>query len=140
MSGAPIAALIAAGAFVLLVVLLAIPILKLGRTLDEATLTLRRAREDVGPILTSVQSTMQQVNAELERVDGIAANAQSVSSNAAALSSVVASTLGGPLVKIAAMSFGIRQAASNRRKAAEERANGPARRPGRRHSRSGGGS
>ena len=38
MSGGEIAALIAAGAFVLLVLLLAVPLFKLGHTLDEATL------------------------------------------------------------------------------------------------------
>jgi hypothetical protein len=37
----PITALIAAGAFVLLVLLLAIPLVKPGRTLDEATLAIR---------------------------------------------------------------------------------------------------
>ena len=45
MSAGEIAGLIAAGALVLLVVLVAIPLLKLGRTLDETTLTIRQARE-----------------------------------------------------------------------------------------------
>ena len=45
MSAGEIAGLIAAGALVLLVVLLAVPLLKLGRTLDETTLTIRQARE-----------------------------------------------------------------------------------------------
>ena len=45
MSGGEIAGLIAAGAFVLLVVLIAVPLLKLGRTLDETTLTIRQVRE-----------------------------------------------------------------------------------------------
>ena len=44
MSAGEWAGLIAALALVLLVVLLAVPILKLGRTLDEATLTIRQAR------------------------------------------------------------------------------------------------
>lgn len=116
MSGGEIAALIAAVAFVLLVGLLAVPILKLGRTLDEATLAIRTAHQNAGPILKDAQTTLTQVNSELEKVGGITDNAQSVSSNAAALTSLFASTVGGPVVRIAAFSYGIRHAASNRRK------------------------
>ncbi|HVX45299.1 MAG TPA: DUF948 domain-containing protein [Mycobacteriales bacterium] len=116
MSAGEIAAIIAACAFVLLVGLLAVPILKLGRTLDEATLAIRKAHEGAGPILTNAVTTVEQVNSQLERMDGITANAQSVSSNAAALTSLFASTVGGPLVRVAAFSHGIRKAATNRRK------------------------
>jgi uncharacterized protein YoxC len=120
-SGGQIAALIAAGAFVLLVGLLAVPLLKLGRTLDEATLAIRKAHEDAGPILINAQTTVERVNSQLERVDGITANAQSVTSNTAALTSLFASTVSGPVVKVAAFSYGIRKAAGNRRKAALEK-------------------
>ena len=51
-----IAGLIAAGAFVLLVLLLAIPLLKLGKTLDEATLTIRQTHEAAAPLLGGAQS------------------------------------------------------------------------------------
>ena len=50
-----IAALVAAGAFVVLVILLAIPLLKLGRTLDEATIALRKAHEGSAPLLDCLQ-------------------------------------------------------------------------------------
>ena len=122
MSGGEIAALIAAGAFVLLVLLLAVPILKLGRTLDETTLAVRKAHEGAQPLLLNAQTTMEQVNKELERVEGITQNAQAVTSNAAALSSVFATTLGGPAIKVAAFSYGIRRAAQNRRRVEAERA------------------
>ena len=116
MSGGEIAALIAAVAFVLLVGLLAVPILKLGRTLDEATLAIRKAHEGAQPILTNANETVSQVNSQLARVEGITANAQSMSSNAAALTSLVATTLGSPVVKVAAFSYGVRQAAAKRRR------------------------
>ena len=122
MSGGEIAALIAAVAFVLLVGLLAVPILKLGRTLDEATLAIRKAHEGAQPLLVGAATTVDQVNKELQRVDGITQNAQAVSSNAAALSSVFATTLGGPVVKVAAFSYGVRKAAQSRRRAEAERA------------------
>jgi uncharacterized protein YoxC len=109
------AGLIAAIAFALLVVLLAIPLLKLGRTLDETTLTVRQAREQTGPILTQASTTVAHVNSNLERVDGITDNAANVSSNVAALTSVVAATLGSPLIKVAAFSYGVRSATKKRR-------------------------
>jgi hypothetical protein len=113
--------LVAAIAFVLLVLLLAVPILKLGRTLDEATLAIRKAHEGAGPILVNAANTVEAVNNQLERVDDITVNAQSVSSNAAALTSLFASTVGGPVVKVAAFSHGIRTAAKKRRVAEVER-------------------
>lgn len=117
MSGGQIAAIIAAVAFVFLVGFLAVPILKLGRTLDEATLAIRKAHEGAGPILSNAVTTVEQVNSELSRVAGITANAQAVSSNAAALASLFATTVGGPVVKVAAFSYGVRRAAAQRRKA-----------------------
>ena len=115
MSAGEWAGLVAAIAFALLVVLLAVPLLKLGRTLDETTLTVRQAREQTGPILTQASTTVAHVNSNLERVDGITDNAANVSSNVAALTSVVAATLGSPLIKVAAFSYGVRSATKKRR-------------------------
>jgi uncharacterized protein YoxC len=121
-SGGAIAALIAAGAFVLLVLLLAIPLLKLGRTLDEATLAIRKTHEGAAPLLIDAQGTLGQVNAQLVHVEGIAKNVNSMTTNVAALTSVVSSTLGGPLIKAAAFSYGVRRTVSDRRDADAVRA------------------
>ena len=115
MSAGEWAGLIAALALVALVLLLAIPLLKLGRTLDETTLTIRQAREQATPILAQAQTTVAHVNSNLERVEDISGNAANVSSNVAALSSVVGATLGSPLIKVAAFSYGVRSAARKRR-------------------------
>ena len=117
MSGGAIAALIAAGAFVLLVLLLAVPLLKLGRTLDEATLAIRKTHDGVGPLLDDAQGTLTSVNAQLEQVEGIAKNVNSMTTNVAALTSVVSSTLGSPLIKVAAFSYGVRKTVNDRRDA-----------------------
>jgi uncharacterized protein YoxC len=116
-SGGAIAALIAAGAFVLLVVLLAYPLLKLGRTLDEATLAIRKTHDGVSPLLDQAQDTMTQVNSQLDHVGGIAKNVDSMTTNVAALTSVVSSTLGSPLIKVAAFSYGVRKTVNDRRDA-----------------------
>ncbi|MDR7303290.1 DUF948 domain-containing protein [Haloactinomyces albus] len=120
MTPTQIAALVAAGAFVLLVVLLAIPLIKLGRTLDEATNAIRKAHENSDPLFTGANTTLTHVNTQLERVDGITANAKAVSGNASALSSLFTATLGGPLVKAAAFSYGVSKALRARRKRKDE--------------------
>jgi uncharacterized protein YoxC len=110
MSAGQIAALIAAGAFVLLVVLLAIPLIKLGRTLDEATIAIRKTHEGSAPLLQNADRTITHVNTQLQRVDGITTNARSVTGNVSALTSLFTATMGGPLVKTAAFSYGVSKA------------------------------
>jgi uncharacterized protein YoxC len=116
-SGGAIAALIAAGAFALLVLLLAIPLLKLGRTLDEATLAIRKTHEGAGPLLSDAQGTLAQVNSQLDQVEGIAKNVNSMTTNVAALTSIVSSTVGSPLIKAAAFTYGVRKTVGERRDA-----------------------
>ncbi len=124
MSAGQIAALIAAGTFVVLVGLLAVPLIKLGRTLDEATLAIRKASDGSDPLFTGANTTVTQVNAQLERLDGITANAQAVTGNVSALTSLFTATLGGPLVRVAALSYGLSKAMRQRRKSRKADARG----------------
>jgi predicted cobalt transporter CbtA len=132
-SAGQIAALVAAGAFVVLVLLLAVPLLKLGRTLDEATIAIRKAHESSTPVLDNAQTTLNHVNTQLARVDGITANARTVTSNVSVLTSLFTATLGGPLVRAAALSYGLSKAIKARR--AGKDAGQHARRRGRRKGR-----
>ena len=122
MSAGQVAALIAAGAFVLLVALLAVPLIKLGRTLDEATIAIRKTHEGSAPLLDGANTTLMSVNTQLDRVDGITSNARAVSGNVSALSSLFTATMGGPLVKTAAFSYGVSKAIKARKAAKEEAA------------------
>jgi uncharacterized protein YoxC len=128
MSVGEIAALLAAAAAVALVALLAVPILKLGRTVDELTATVRDLRhEHVAKTSVTVDETNQllhSTNAQLQRVDAITSNAQTVTGNAAAMSSLFSATLGGPLVKTAAFTYGVRRALRERRERDERRGGG----------------
>ncbi len=135
MSGGEIAALIAAGAFAMLVLVLAVPILRPRHTVDAATRTLRDVADQTGPLLTGVnttvgnvntmlgqvQTSLDGVNLQLARLDAISTNVQHVSTNVANLSTVVSAAAANPLVKVAAFSYGIRRAAANRRRAGEEK-------------------
>jgi uncharacterized protein YoxC len=124
MSGGQIAALIAACALLLLVGLLAVPLLKLGRTLDETTRLVAginaqtpQLLDQVGTTLGQTTTALGQTNTQLAKVDTITDRAGTVASNVAGLSSLFTATLGGPLVRVAALSYGVRRAISTRRRA-----------------------
>jgi len=133
-SGGEIAALIAAGAFAMLVLVLAVPILRLRKTIDAATRALDDVADRTGPLLGNVNTTVENVNTaltqmhtsldgvnvQLARLDTITAHAQTVTANVANLSTVVSAAAASPLVKVAAFSYGVRKAAAKRRQADEE--------------------
>ncbi|WP_418276778.1 DUF948 domain-containing protein [Isoptericola jiangsuensis] len=109
MSVGDVAGLVAAIAFVLLVGLLAVPLLKLGRTLDEASRSIRELTEHSVPILDEAAGTVAATNDQLVKVDTITTSAAQVSENVSALAGLYASTFGRPLVKVASFSYGVRQ-------------------------------
>jgi uncharacterized protein YoxC len=117
MHAGAIAALVAAGAFVLLVLLLAVPLLKLGKTLDEATLALRKTHEGAAPLLTGAQTTVANVNSQLAQLEDITRGVGSITTNAAALSSIVSATVGSTLITVAAFSYGVRSTVRKRQDA-----------------------
>ena len=116
MSVGDIAGLIAAIAFVLLVGLLAIPLLKVGKVLDEARRLVRNVTDETMPLINGVTETVGHTNDQLERVDAIASNVQQITTNVSALTSLFAATLGSPVVKVAAFSYGVRRAMAERHK------------------------
>jgi uncharacterized protein YoxC len=110
-----LAGLIAAVAFVLLVGALAYPLFKLGKVLDEARITVRGLSEGALPLLSEVTTTVASTNQQLGKVDTITNNVAQVSTNVSALTALFAATLGSPVVKVAAFTYGVRQAMGGRR-------------------------
>lgn len=108
-----IAGLIAAIAFVALVGLLAVPLIKLGKVFDAATETLEEITEHTIPILDETATTVTSANVQLSKVDAVTTSAAEVSQNISALTGIYSATFGGPLVKVAAFSYGVRKAAGN---------------------------
>jgi uncharacterized protein YoxC len=115
MSVGDVAGLIAAVAFVALVALLAVPILKLGRLIDDARGTVQGLTTETVPLLREVTTTVSTTNGELERVSAITTNVQQMTTNASALTALFAATLGSPLIKVAAFTYGVRQAFSGKK-------------------------
>ena len=114
MDAGEIAGLIAAGAFLMLVCVLAVPILKLGRLIDDARGTVQGVTNESLPLLREVTTTVSTTNGELERVSAITTNVQQMTTNASALTALFAATLGSPMIKVAAFTYGVRQAFSGR--------------------------
>lgn len=118
----------------MLVLVLAVPILRLRRTVDAATRAISDVTERSSPLLTNVnttvdnvntalgqmQTTLDGVNLQLARLDAMTTHAQVVTANIANLTTVVTAAASSPLVKVAAFSYGVRKAAADRRHAAEE--------------------
>ncbi|MBX6372452.1 MAG: DUF948 domain-containing protein [Acidothermus sp.] len=116
MSVGDIAGIIAAGAFVLLVGLAAVPLIKLGKVLDEARRLVRGVTDETVPLIRGVNTTVDHANHQLERVDAITANVQQVTTNISGLTSLFAATLGSPVIKVAAFTYGVRRAIADRKR------------------------
>jgi len=133
-SAGEVAALIAAGAFLALVVVVAVPVLRLRHTVDAATRAVNDITDRTGPILASVNTTVDNVNAtlgqvqtslegvnlQLARLDTITSHAAQVTANVANLTTVVTAAAANPLAKAAAFAYGVRRASARRRAAEEE--------------------
>jgi uncharacterized protein YoxC len=116
-----IVGLVFAVVFAVLVGFLALVLVKLGQVLTEATRLVNGITEQTIPLLSEVTTSVGHVNDQLVRVDAITGNVQTLSQNVSALSSVFAATLGGPLVKAAAFSYGVRRALADRNQADVEK-------------------
>jgi phage-related minor tail protein len=105
-----IAGLIAAGVFAVLVGLLAIPLVKLGGLFDEARDAIRELSDGVTPLLEETTQTIAESNKQLARLDTITTDVAEVTGNINALVTLIAATVGGPLIKLAGFTAGVRAA------------------------------
>jgi hypothetical protein len=114
MSVGEIAGLAAVFVFVILVGAMAYPLIKLGQVLEETRVAVRGLSDGTLPLLTEVTTTVATTNEQLVKVDSITSNVAQVSTNVSALTSLFAATLGSPVVKVAAFSYGVRRAMAGR--------------------------
>jgi uncharacterized protein YoxC len=117
LSGGEIAGLIVAVFWAILVCFMAYVLVKLGKVVGDTSSLVTGVTDQTVPLLGEVTSSVVHVNLELERVDAITANVQTISSNVSALTGVFAATLGSPVIKVAAFSYGVRRAFNDHREA-----------------------
>ena len=118
-----LAGILAAVALCVLVAFCAVPLLKLGRVLEEMRLAVRDIGHNSVPILQELKGTVEATNDKIAKislvthdVSKVSGHATVVSENAAQMSQLFAATLGGPMVKTAAFTYGVRSALKGRRK------------------------
>lgn len=107
-----IAGVIAALAFAYLVIRLGGLIGKAGKVLDETSLGVHGLSAQTVPLLSEVTDTVASTNEQIARLDTITANVSSMSTNLNALTALFAATVGSPVVKVAAFTYGVRSAIS----------------------------
>ena len=105
-----IAALIAALVFAVLVGLLAVPLIKLGKVLDKARTAIHDVSAGVIPVLEETTETISEANRQLQRIDVITGDVAEVTGNVSSLVSLVAASIGGPLIRIAGFTAAVRAA------------------------------
>ncbi|KMO96281.1 hypothetical protein ACS04_19280 [Streptomyces roseus] len=105
----------------ILVSFLAVVLVRLAQVLKATTKLVADVTEQAVPLLAEASTTVRSARTQLDRVDAIASDVQEVTSNASALSSTVASTFGGPLVKVAAFGYGVRKALGKSTEAAPQK-------------------
>ncbi|WP_328297647.1 DUF948 domain-containing protein [Streptomyces sp. NBC_00435] len=110
MSGGEVAGILVAVFWAILVSFLAVVLVRLAQVLKATTKLVADVTDQAVPLLADASTTVRSARTQLDRVDAITSDVQEVTSNASALSSTVASTFGGPLVKVAAFGYGVRKA------------------------------
>ncbi|WP_151774868.1 DUF948 domain-containing protein [Streptomyces abyssomicinicus] len=111
-SGGEVAGILVAVFWAILVSFLAVALVRLAQTLRATTKLVADVTEQAVPLLADASDAVRSAQTQIDRVDAIASDVQEVTSNASALSTTVASTFGGPLVKVAAFGYGVRRALS----------------------------
>ncbi|MEO3828129.1 DUF948 domain-containing protein [Actinomadura sp. B10D3] len=114
LTGGQVAGLIVAVFWAVLVSFIALTLLKLSRLLGEASEVVHDIGDQAGPLLEDMTRTVQRANEQLGRTDVITKQVAGVTQNVSAVTTVMTSVVGGPLVKAAAFSYGVRKALGSR--------------------------
>ena len=115
MSAGAVVGLIFAIFFAIGVIFLCFVLLRLAEVLREATKLVSGITQETVPLLGEITATVLTTNQQLAKVDTITDNVSNISTNASALASTFSATVGGPMIKAAAFSYGVRSALANRR-------------------------
>jgi uncharacterized protein YoxC len=110
LTGGQLAGLIVAVFWAVLVAFIALTLLKLSRLLGEAGKVVRDIGDQAAPLLDDMAGTVKRANEQLGRTDVITKQVAGVTQNVSAVTTVMTSVVGGPLVKAAAFSYGVRKA------------------------------
>jgi hypothetical protein len=124
-SGTALAALIAAVFFALGVCVAGYVLLRMGRLISEATAALADYRKRADALVEDAQAAVNRAHQQLARTDAITASMDEVTANMAELSGhvsalaglaqAISAGVGAPLLRLAALGYGLRRAIGIRR-------------------------
>jgi uncharacterized protein YoxC len=120
-SAGAVVGLIFAIFFAIGVAFLCVVLLRLAQVLKETKNLVAGISEKTTPLLGEITTTVTTANEQLGKVDVITDNVSNISTNASALASTFSATVGGPMIKAAAFSYGVRSAITTRRHAEVEK-------------------
>lgn len=116
MSVGQVSGLIAAIAFALMAVVTVWLLVQLVRTMGIMNQLLDDVRVETVPLISKFQTTMDHVNTELERVDGVLTAVESMSQKANSATKVVQEVVTSPIVKVIGIGAGAGKAYSKFKK------------------------
>jgi predicted PurR-regulated permease PerM len=102
--------------FAIGVIFLCFVLIRLAEVLRETTKLVAGVAQETVPLLSEMTATVLTTNQQLAKVDTITDNVSNISTNASALASTFSATVGGPMIKAAAFSYGVRSALGERRR------------------------
>lgn len=111
-----VASLIAAIAFALLVLFLAIPLIKLGKVFDQLAQSIESVTENANETVVQATQTIKDTNVQLSKIDAVTTSAAQVAQDVSALSTLTSATLAKPLIKLAAFSYATRSLFNRKQK------------------------
>jgi len=114
-SAGAIVGLIFAIFFALGVLFFAFVLVRVAEVLKETTKLVAGITQETVPLLNEITDTVKNGNAQLVKVDAITDNVETMSKNVSGLVSTATSAIGGPLVKVASFSYGVRAAITTRK-------------------------
>ena len=115
MSAGAIVGLIFAIFFAIGVLFFAFVLVRVAEVLKETTKLVAGITQETVPLLNEITDTVKNGNAQLVKVDAITDNVETMSKNVSGLVSTATSVIGGPLVKAASFSYGVRAAITSRK-------------------------
>jgi uncharacterized protein YoxC len=107
MNGAELAALICAGAVVVLIIFLVLVLLKLSKLLEAASATIRDTGESLIPLLSELTETTKSTNKQLEKIDVITDSVVDATGNLSSLITSFTTTIGSPLLRVGEIIRGV---------------------------------
>ena len=107
MTGGEIAGIIVAASAVLLILFLGIPLVKLGKLIDETATTVKTFNKELEPLLSETKVTLAEANKQLKRLDQITSDVEQVTENFNSLVAVFTASVGAPLTKMAGVLQGV---------------------------------